>query len=63
VKEYILGWVRLAGLRVRDKIFEKIDESPDKIKEIQIDEMWHFLKKNAKNYGLLKLSIQPPTEF
>jgi uncharacterized membrane protein len=32
----ILGWVRLAGLRVRNKIFEKIDE------------MWHFLKKMPK---------------
>jgi hypothetical protein len=43
-----LGWIRLAGLRVRAKIFEKINEDPDESKKIQIDEMWQFLKKMPK---------------
>ena len=42
----VLKWIR----KMTDTIPEpKIDET---ITDIEIDEMWHFLKKSLKNYGL-----------
>lgn len=50
----ILNWVRDFGL----KTFEK--PKPSGAVVVELDEMWHFIKKKNKNYGYGKLIVALP---
>lgn len=47
----VIKWVRKAG----EKISKNQFFNPEKVEIIELDEMWHFIKKKKKNvgYGLL----------
>ena len=53
----ILLWLN----SIADEI--KKEDIESNIKEIEIDEMWHYVKKNPINYGYLKLMIVKAEEL
>lgn len=56
----VVHWIRDAGKKLMKRLESSIPESIDGMDIIEIDEMWHYLKKNNKNsgYGLLYLGEQ-----
>ena len=57
----VANWVRHFGKMIKD-VIQKQDIN-QKYDFVEVDEMWHFLKKNAKNYGFGLLLIPLAEEF
>ena len=53
----VMNWIRNAGEKLMDRLRSAVPESIDGMDIIEIDEMWHYTKKNSGNsgYGLLYL--------
>ena len=47
----ILKWVRSFGRCLKETILSQSIETIDGLDVIEIDEMWHYVKKSPENYG------------
>ena len=56
-KMTVLRWIRKIA---EDIAYPTITED---IKDVEFDEMWHFVKKNLKKYGSLKLWMESQKEL
>jgi len=56
-KTTVLKWIK------REGNFLKEPEFSSEIDEIEIDEMWHFIKKNKRRSGYLKPLTEIPNEL
>ena len=45
----VLRWIRQAGIEIQQ--YHKKRPKPDKVRVMEFDEMWHFIKKKKENYG------------
>ena len=59
----VMHWVRGNGLALLEKMRKNIPTSLKDMDIIEIDEMWHFTKKNSENYGYGLLYLVPHDEF
>ena len=57
----VANWVRHFGKMIKDVINNQ--NISQKYDFVEVGEMWHFLKKNAKNYGFGLLLIPLAREF
>ena len=55
----ILQWVRSIGRYVKEHVLAQPIENTDSLDIIEIDEMWHYVKKNSENYGFGLLTLVP----
>ena len=58
----ILYWIRNIGRFVQETVLSKPLSSSEEIDIIEIDEMWHYVEKNAKEYGGGLLTLVPNKE-
>ena len=58
----VLKWVRETGKVLRERVLAQTPQDAEGIEIIEIDEMWHFTKKNSKNYGYGLLYLVPHDE-
>ena len=56
----VLNWVRESGEKIKEQMLSHLPEDQADMDIIEIDEMWHYTKKNSENcgYGLLCLVPQ-----
>ncbi len=54
----VLNWVRVMGKELRDLVLSQMPEDIESIEILELDEMWHYIKKNktSSGYGLLCLA-------
>ena len=50
----ILHWIRNMGRFVQETVLSRPFSSSEEMDIIEIDEMWHYVQKNAKKYGNLQ---------
>ena len=55
----VYHWMRDAGEKIKQQILSKIPEDQSDMDIIEIDEMWHYTKKNSENFGYGLLCLAP----
>ena len=55
----ILNWVRNVGAYVKERVISQPIEISESLDVIEIDEMWHYVKKNSEKYGFGLLTLVP----
>ena len=55
----ILKWVRSFGRHIKDAVLSSPIEVTDNLDVIEIDEMWHYVKKSPGSYGYGLLILAP----
>ena len=58
----ILNWVRNIGAYVKDRVLSQPIETSGSFDVIELDEMWHYVKKNSENYRYGLLTLVPKSE-
>ena len=58
----VLYWIRNIGRFVQETILSRPFSSSEEMDIIEIDEMWHYVQKNAKKYGCGLLTLVPNKE-
>ena len=58
----ILYWIRNIGRFVQETVLSRPFSSSEEMDIIEIDEMWHYVQKNAKEYGYGLLTLVPNKE-
>ena len=55
----ILQWMCSIGRYVKETILSQTIEVSESLDVIEIDEVWHYVEKNSKNYGFGLLTLVP----
>lgn len=55
----VLKWIRGFGATLKAHILSQPIEKTEELDVIEIDELWHYVKKNSKNYGSGLLILVP----
>lgn len=55
----VLQWIRSIGRRLKESVLSQPMEEAETLDVIEIDEMWHYTKKNSENYGFGLLTLVP----
>ncbi len=55
----VLKWIRGFGASLKAQVMAQPIEKTDELDIIEIDELWHYIKKNGKNYGYGWLILAP----
>ena len=55
----ILQWMRSMGRHVKEAVLSQTIKMSESLDVIEIDEMWHYVEKNSKNYGFGLLTLVP----
>lgn len=55
----VLNWVKSAGEKIKEALLAQTPAAIDGMDIIEIDEMWHYTKKNSANYGYGLLCLVP----
>ena len=58
----ILYWIRNIGRFVQETVLSNPFSSSEEMDIIEIDEMWHYVQKNAKKHGYVLLTLVPNKE-
>ena len=53
----ILYWIRNIGRFVQETVLSRSFSASEEMDIIEIDEMWHYVQKNAKKYGYGLLTL------
>ena len=59
----VLHWVRGAGEKIKELLLAQTPATLDAMDIIEINEMWHYTKKNSANYGYGLLCLAPHDAF
>jgi hypothetical protein len=55
----VLKWMRDIGTQLKQQVLSQLPADVDAMDIIEIDEMWHYIQKNSKNYGYGLLCLAP----
>lgn len=55
----VLHWVKNAGEKIKEALLAQTPATIDGMDVIEIDEMWHYTKKNSASYGYGLLCLAP----
>lgn len=55
----VLKWMRDIGASLKARVLSQLPQDVDAMDVIEIDEMWHYTKKNSENYGCGLLCLVP----
>ena len=55
----VLYWIRNIGKFIKNTVLSATVESNEDWEIIEIDELWHYVQKKAKNYGYGLLTLVP----
>ena len=55
----VLKWVRSFGEIIKEAVLSQSIEPMDSLDVIEIDEMWHYVKKSRRSYGYGLLILAP----
>jgi len=58
----VLNWVRAAGELMKEQVLSYTPSDIEELEIIELDEMWHYTKKNSKNCGYGLLYLVPTNE-
>ena len=58
----VLYWIRNIGRFVQEAVLSRPFPSSEEMDIIEIDEMWHYVQKNAKEYGYGLRTLVPNKE-
>ena len=58
----VLYWIRNIGKFIKSTVLSTTFSNSKDFEAIEIDELWHYVQKNVKNYGYGLLTLVPEKE-